>query len=92
MECAHRPIEDLKALRDVRADIGLGVGVIDIKNTEVETPDEVAHAIERASQILGIDRLRYVHPDCGFWMLERSIADAKIRNLVAGRDLYLGIH
>jgi 5-methyltetrahydropteroyltriglutamate--homocysteine methyltransferase len=32
--------------------------------------------------------VRYVHPDCGFWMLKRPIADAKIRALVEGRDLY----
>ena len=30
LECAHRPEEDLQALRDVRADIQLGIGVIDV--------------------------------------------------------------
>jgi 5-methyltetrahydropteroyltriglutamate--homocysteine methyltransferase len=34
--------------------------------------------------------VRYIHPDCGFWMLKRSIADAKIEALVKGRDLYEG--
>jgi 5-methyltetrahydropteroyltriglutamate--homocysteine methyltransferase len=32
------------------------------------------------------------HPDCGFWMLKRGIADGKIRALVKGRDLYEGRH
>lgn len=91
MECAHRPIADLKALRDVRDDIGLGIGVIDIKRNEVESPDAIAKSIDDAAHILGQDRIRYVHPDCGFWMLDRSIADAKIRSLVAGRDTYLGL-
>jgi 5-methyltetrahydropteroyltriglutamate--homocysteine methyltransferase len=27
-----------------------------------------------------------VHPDCGFWMLKRSVADGKLGALVAGRD------
>jgi 5-methyltetrahydropteroyltriglutamate--homocysteine methyltransferase len=31
-----------------------------------------------------------VHPDCGFWMLSRTIADGKIRALVRGRDLFEG--
>jgi len=31
-----------------------------------------------------------VHPDCGFWMLKRNIADGKLRVLVAGRDRYEG--
>ena len=37
--------------------------------------------IERAEKVLGAGRVRYIHPDCGFWMLKRSIADAKMRAL-----------
>jgi 5-methyltetrahydropteroyltriglutamate--homocysteine methyltransferase len=33
---------------------------------------------------------QWVHPDGGFWMLLRSVADWKLRALVAGRDLYCG--
>ena len=40
--------------------------------------------------MLGAGRVRYVHPDCGFWMLKRGIADGKIRALARGRDLYEG--
>ena len=36
------------------------------------------------------DRVRYVHPDWGFWMLKRSVADRKIDALVQGRNLYCG--
>jgi len=90
MEMAHRPVEELEAFKDLRPEIGFGLGVIDVKATEVESADQVARAIERAAKVLGPDRVRYVHPDCGFWMLKRSIADAKIAALVAGRDLYEG--
>jgi 5-methyltetrahydropteroyltriglutamate--homocysteine methyltransferase len=92
LELAHRPPSDLDALRDVDRRIGLGVGVIDIKVNHVETPDEVARALERAEKALGPGRVRYAHPDCGFWMLKRSVADRKIAALVKGRDLYLGQH
>jgi 5-methyltetrahydropteroyltriglutamate--homocysteine methyltransferase len=88
MECAHRPPEELSAFRELRPDIGFGLGVVDIKSTEVESADAVARAIERADTVLGSGRVRYIHPDCGFWMLKRSIADGKIRALAAGRDLY----
>jgi 5-methyltetrahydropteroyltriglutamate--homocysteine methyltransferase len=91
MECAHRPPEELAVFRDLRRDIGFGLGVVDIKRTEIESPDAVARAIERAEKLLGRGRVKYVHPDCGFWMLKRNIADGKIRALVRGRDLYLGI-
>ncbi|MCI0541504.1 MAG: cobalamin-independent methionine synthase II family protein, partial [Verrucomicrobiales bacterium] len=74
LELAHRPASDLAALKDVDARIGIGLGVIDIKANQVETPEEIARAIERAAKMLGPDRVRYVHPDCGFWMLKRSVA------------------
>jgi len=88
MENAHRPAEELAVFRGLRPEIGLGLGVVDIKRTEVETAEDIARAIERAERLLGPGRVRYIHPDCGFWMLKRSIADAKIAALVAGRDLY----
>ncbi len=91
LELAHRPPEDLLALRQVRPDITLGVGVVDIKVNHIETPDEVARRIEAAERALGPGRVGWVHPDCGFWMLKRSIADRKMAALVKGRNQYLGI-
>ena len=41
-------------------------------------------------QHLGAGRVKYIHPDCGFWMLKRSIADRKIEALAKGRDRFLG--
>ena len=46
--------------------------------------------IGAAEKKVGPGRVRWVHPDCGFWMLKRNMADGKIRALVAGRDLYEG--
>ena len=68
----------------------MGLGVVDVKRTEIETADEIARAIERAETAIGPGHVRYIHPDCGFWMLKRPIADAKMRALVEGRDLYEG--
>ena len=90
LELAHRPTSDLEALRDVDARIGLGLGVVDVKVNRVETPEEIARALERAEKVLGPGRVRFIHPDCGFWMLKRSVADRKIAALAQGRDLYLG--
>jgi len=90
LELAHRPVDDLQALANIDPRIELGLGVIDIKVNHVETADEVARRIETAARVLGPQRIRYVHPDCGFWMLKRSVADRKIAALVNGRDLFEG--
>ncbi len=90
LEMARRPEVELTMLRDVRTTLKLGIGVIDVKDNEVETPEVVARRIEKAAGVLGADRIAYVHPDCGFWMLPRSVADAKMAALVAGRDRFAG--
>jgi 5-methyltetrahydropteroyltriglutamate--homocysteine methyltransferase len=90
LELARRPEAELSMLGEINRQVGLGIGVIDIKDVEVETPEIVARRIENAATALGIDRIRYVHPDCGFWMLPRTVADAKMKALVAGRNLFLG--
>ena len=91
LEMTRRPASDLEALREVSDRISLGIGVIDIKVNQVETPEEVARRIEAAEKVLGQGRVGWVHPDCGFWMLHRSVADRKIRALVEGRNRYLGM-
>jgi 5-methyltetrahydropteroyltriglutamate--homocysteine methyltransferase len=91
LELARRPDSDLEALKQVRPGISLGLGVIDIKDNQVESPEEVARRIERCEKQLGEGRVGWVHPDCGFWMLHRSVAERKINALVRGRDLYLGV-
>jgi 5-methyltetrahydropteroyltriglutamate--homocysteine methyltransferase len=91
LEFAHRGYDELDYFKALKPEIGLGLGVADIKSTVVETPEEIARRIEHAEKVLGEGRVTYIHPDCGFWMLKRSIADAKMRALVAGRNLYLGL-
>jgi 5-methyltetrahydropteroyltriglutamate--homocysteine methyltransferase len=91
LELAHRPASDLQALKALDTRLGIGLGVVDIKVNHIETAEEIARAIEAAESALGPNRVRYVHPDCGFWMLKRSIADRKLAALAKGRNLYLGI-
>jgi len=90
LEMAHRPAADLEALKDVDPRIRLGIGVVDVKVNHVETPEEIAAGLDRAEAVLGRGRIGWIHPDCGFWMLKRSVADRKIAVLSKGRDLYLG--
>jgi 5-methyltetrahydropteroyltriglutamate--homocysteine methyltransferase len=91
LEFAHRGYDELEHLKELDPHIGLGLGVVDIKSTVVEPGDVIARRLEHAERLLGPRVVDYIHPDCGFWMLKRSVADAKMRALVEGRDLYLGV-
>jgi len=90
LEFARRGYDELEVFRDLKPSVALGIGVVDIKDNETESPDTIARRIERAVKVLGTERIKWVHPDCGFWMLQRSIADRKMRALVEGRDLVSG--
>ena len=90
LEFARHGYEELAVFADLDPKIHLGVGLIDIKDNEVESPELIASRIEHVVKTLGSERLKYVHPDCGFWMLQRSVVDRKMRALVEGRDLFEG--
>ena len=90
LEFARRGYDELDAFKELKPETKLGVGVVDIKDNEVESTDVIAKRIENAVKVLGIERIKWVHPDCGFWMLPRSVADRKMAALVTGRDAYLG--
>jgi len=90
LEFARRGYDELEVFNDLDRRINLGIGVVDIKDNEVESPELIASRIDHIVKTVGPDRLKYVHPDCGFWMLQRSVVDRKIRALVAGRDLFEG--
>ncbi|HUQ93990.1 MAG TPA: cobalamin-independent methionine synthase II family protein [Bryobacteraceae bacterium] len=90
LEFARRGYDELEAFHELDPKIGLGLGVVDIKDNAVETADLIAQRIEHAEKVLGKERIKYIHPDCGFWMLQRSVADGKMRALVNGRNLYEG--
>jgi 5-methyltetrahydropteroyltriglutamate--homocysteine methyltransferase len=90
LEFARRGYDELPVMRDLDPRIGLGIGVVDVKDNEVEKPDLIAQRIERIVKTVGEGRLRYVHPDCGLWMLQRGVADRKLKALVEGRNLFQG--
>lgn len=90
LETTRRSADELRCLRDIKPELHFALGVIDVKDLQIESPEEVAQRIERLAEMLGEDRLAYVNPDCGLRVLPRHIADGKLRALVAGRDLYRG--
>lgn len=59
------------------------LGVIDLSDMQVETPDIVAARIRRALEYVPPENI-IVAPDCGMKYLPRDVADGKLRAMVAG--------
>jgi len=56
---------DMALLKQLPEDARIGVGVVNQKNPQVESADEVAGRIRKAIDLFGAERL-LLHPDCGF--------------------------
>jgi len=62
------------------------VGVIDLRDTSIESPELVAERIQAALEFLPAERM-VIAPDCGMKYLTREVAFGKLSNMVKGRDL-----
>ena len=84
LECMHShvPMEMMKLLegKDVM------VGVIDVANPAIETPEEIADTIGRALQFVPKNRL-IACTNCGLAPMSRAVAEAKLKALAEGAKL-----
>jgi 5-methyltetrahydropteroyltriglutamate--homocysteine methyltransferase len=84
LECAHSRVPD--ELLGLLAGKDVLVGVIDVATDVVETPEEVADTIGRALRYVPAARLLPC-TNCGMAPMDREVAAAKLRALVAGARL-----
>jgi len=61
----------------------LGLGIIDARNTRLESVDEIVSAVRRASALVAAD-MTYVNPSCGLEYVPREVAQAKLARMVQG--------
>jgi 5-methyltetrahydropteroyltriglutamate--homocysteine methyltransferase len=85
LEFARKGFDDLPVVEKYGWDRGLGVGVIDVKSQQVESPELVAARIRRALEFVSPERL-VVNPDCGLRNLSGPVARAKLAAMVAGTE------
>jgi len=62
------------------------LGVLDLRDTTIETPEQVAERIRAALVHVPAERL-VIAPDCGFKYLSREVSFGKLQSMVRGRDL-----
>ncbi len=63
----------------------LGFGIIDARNTKLETLEEIVYAVKRISSIVPLSRV-HISPNCGLEFLPRSSAYAKLVRMVEGAN------
>lgn len=79
---AAQPGLDLKVLADLPGKSIL-VGVLDLGDSRIETPEIVAARLRAALRVLPAERI-VAAPDCGMKYLPREVAFGKLRALAAG--------
>ncbi|MGH3665549.1 MAG: uroporphyrinogen decarboxylase family protein, partial [Egibacteraceae bacterium] len=82
---AAQPRLDMARLADL-SDKTMIVGVLDLGDLTVETPEQVADRLRAALEYVSADRL-VAAPDCGMKYLPREVARGKLGALVAGAAL-----
>jgi 5-methyltetrahydropteroyltriglutamate--homocysteine methyltransferase len=83
LEFARRGDEDLQLFNEFKVPFAVGLGVVDVKTTEVEPATLVADRIRRALKVLPAERL-VINPDCGCVHLPRDVAFEKLSAMVEG--------
>ena len=84
LECYHSHVPpQLMALLEGKDVL---VGVIDVANDEVETPEQIAETIGRALQFVPKERL-FPCTNCGLAPMDRAVAEKKLAALAAGAKL-----
>jgi 5-methyltetrahydropteroyltriglutamate--homocysteine methyltransferase len=83
LEMASREFAELELLAEIAAEKDVAVGVIDVKNYYIETPEDVAERVRRCLRHASPERL-VVAPDCGLSQTARWAAREKLRNMCEG--------
>lgn len=86
LEFARRGDDDLQLFKEFSPRFKLGLGVVDVKIQDVESPGFVADRIRRALEVVAPEQLM-VNPDCGCLHLPRDIAFNKLCAMVEGARL-----
>jgi 5-methyltetrahydropteroyltriglutamate--homocysteine methyltransferase len=82
-EMGHFGMQDLQVMRKNDWEKDFIAGIIDVKNLETETADEVAERIRTCLEVIPPERLGLT-TDCGMINLPRMVCQSKLQALVEG--------
>jgi 5-methyltetrahydropteroyltriglutamate--homocysteine methyltransferase len=83
LEMASREFAELDLAATIARKMDVGVGVVDVKNSYVETATDIEERVRACLRVVPADRLS-VSPDCGLSQTPRWAAFGKLQSLVQG--------
>lgn len=86
LDYANREMDGIEALASLPDDKEVAVGVLDIRTTMIETPEQVADRIRKVIAVVPPERV-YLTTDCGLKPLPRKVAKMKLQALVDGAQI-----
>jgi 5-methyltetrahydropteroyltriglutamate--homocysteine methyltransferase len=86
LDFANRDMVDIAVLKSLPGDKEVAAGVIDVRTSMVETPEQVADRIRKIIAVVPAERV-FLTTDCGMKPLSRTVARMKLAALAAGADI-----
>jgi 5-methyltetrahydropteroyltriglutamate--homocysteine methyltransferase len=83
LEMASREFAELDLIRPLSERMDVCVGIVDVKNYYIETPEEIARRVRLCLQHAPAERLSFA-PDCGLSQTARWAAKKKLSAMVEG--------
>ena len=86
LDFANRDMVDIDSIRDLPADKEVAIGVVDVRTSMVETPQEIAERIRKVIAVVPAERV-YLTTDCGMKPLARPVARMKLAALAKAAQM-----
>ena len=83
LEMASREFAEIELIRLIAETMDVAVGIVDVKNYHIETPEDVADRVRRCLEFAPAERLSFA-PDCGLSQTARWAARKKLKAMVDG--------
>ena len=83
LEMASREFAEIELIGPIAEVMDVAVGIVDVKNYYIETPEDIAVRVRRCLEFAPPERLSFA-PDCGLSQTARWAAKKKLKAMVDG--------
>ena len=80
LDYANREMDDVEFLKNLPANQGVQIGVLDIRTNAIEKPEKIAERIRKVTKHVPADKVT-LSTDCGMKPLARMVAKMKLHSL-----------